>query len=105
MNELLSTYNASDILLFGFFMGILFDMIENLIFSLIDYLQNKACLVKDYEKIIYENIGTWDGDDDKEKEIIAIARNNYNEHLKKVKRMDNIFSKFSRLFKKKKKKY
>ena len=100
MEEFLSNYDLHDIFIAGFFIGVLFNIVQDLIFSLIDYLQNKSWLIKDYEKIIYEYICTSDVVDDQEKEIIAIARNNYNKHLVIVKRRNDIFNK---LFKKKSK--
>ena len=96
MEEIFNNYSLSDILLIGFFIGIIFNMIQDIIISLIDYLQEKAWRVKDYEKIIYEYLNTYDVYTDEEKEIIATARNNYNKKLKKRKKIDNFFNKFKK---------
>ena len=96
MEEILSNYSVSDILIFGFIIGMVFNMIQDIIMSLIDYLREKAWRVNDYEKVIYEHVGSWDGDDAEEKEIINNAHVEYEKRLQKRKNLDKFLNKFRR---------
>lgn len=94
MEELLNTMTVSDIFIGGFILGIIFNMINDVILSLIDYLKEKAWRVNDYEKIISRYVGKYDGEDNEEKEIILNAHIEYEKILKKRKNLDKLLSKF-----------
>ena len=53
MNELINNIDLSDIVFGGVFLGMLFNMFQNIIFSLIDYIQYRIWRMNDYERIIY----------------------------------------------------
>lgn len=96
MDEILSNYSLNEILMYGIFIGFLFSLLNDILLALYGYLSEKAWHVKDYEKIIYENLNTYDANTEEEKEIIAIARNNYKKYLERRKKIDNFFNKFKR---------
>lgn len=80
----------------AFILGIIFNMIQDLIMSLTDYLREKSWLVRDYEEIIYENVGTWyyDNDEAQKKELVARAIKNHMKRIQKRSRLDKLLNKF-----------
>lgn len=79
-----------------FILGMIFNMIQDLIMSLINYLNDKAWLVRDYEEIIYNYLNCYDVVDFEEKEIICIAVNNYNKRKAKGYKLNKFLDKFRR---------
>lgn len=94
MKELIITLNENDFFLYGFLCGIAFSMISNIITSLINYFDEKALRVRDYEKIIDKYTYLGDAEDNKEFEIISNAKINYKKRLEKRERLDKFLSKF-----------
>ena len=94
MEELLKTMNVSDIFFGGFILGMIFNMINDVISSLIDYLREKAWRVSDYEEVIYNYLGSYDGKDAEEKEIIINAHLEHTKRMNKRKNLDKFLSKF-----------
>lgn len=94
MEEILSKLSLSDILFYGIIIGMVFNMVQALIMSLMDYLREKSWLVSDYEKIIYYNINTLNAITTEEEEIIAIAKDNYEEKLRKKINLDKFLNRF-----------
>ena len=96
MEVLFNNYSVSDILIFGFVGGFLFNMVYSLGFSLMNYLDEKSFRVKDYEMIIFKYLGTCDVFTEEEKEIIATARNNYVKRMNKGKKISDLLNKFKK---------
>lgn len=106
MEELLSNYSLSDIFIFGFFIGMVFNIIQDIIMSLIDYLSEKAWRVIDYEEIFYKIDQVYMNYDAKndltenlsKEEILLVNEgiNNYKKRLQKRKNLDRFLNKFRR---------
>jgi hypothetical protein len=77
-----------------FVSGILFNMLQDLIMSIINYLNEKAWKVRDYERIIYMNLTPYDVVLDKE--IVFNAIKNYEKREIKRKNLDRFLNKFRR---------
>ena len=95
MEQLLNNYSLSDIIIFSFFAGIIFNIIQDLINSLIEYIQNKAWLVNDYERIIYsynKNSAFEFSEEDMNIEDEAIK--NYEKRMKKRENLEKFLNKF-----------
>lgn len=84
-------------------LGYILCTIESIIFSIIDYISERAWSVRDYEKIIADNLGTYDSDDNKEKMLIANAKRNTERRMKCLEKRKAIKEKIKRLFSKGKK--
>lgn len=83
--------------IFGIFiLGILFNMLQDLITSIINYLNEKAWKVRDYERIIGKNLKPYDVDTIEDKEIVCNAINNYEKREIKRKNLDRFLNKFRR---------
>lgn len=81
---------------FLIFLGFLICSLHDVLLSLSNFLNEKAWRVHDYEKIISRYVGTYDAEDNKEKEIILNAHIEYEQRLKKKERLDKFLSKFRR---------
>lgn len=79
-----------------FVLGVLFNMLQDLIMSIIDYLREKAWKVRDYERIIFMNLRPYDIDTIEDKEIVCNAINNYEKRETKRKNLDRFLNKFRR---------
>ncbi len=86
--------NISDIIVVSFFLGMVFNMIDDIIHSLIDYLNNKVWLVRDYEELIYNNLNVEDVLLLEEKDIVIEAINNYSERKVKRYKLNKFLDKF-----------
>lgn len=96
MENILNNYSISDILIAGFVFGTIFCMIQDLIISLIDYLNYKAWLVRDYEELIYNNLKVEDVLLLEEKDIVIEAVNNYSKRKAKEYKLNKFLDKFRR---------
>lgn len=81
---------------FGFIVGFTFYMLQDLMFSIIDYLKEKAWNVQDYERIIGKNLKPYDVDTIEDKEIVCNAIKNYEKREIKRKNLDRFLNKFRR---------
>ena len=79
-----------------FILGVLFNMLQDLIMSIIDYLNEKAWKVRDYERIIYMNLTPYDVVLVEDKEIVFNAIKNYEKREIKRKNLDRFLNKFRR---------
>ena len=79
-----------------FVSGVLFNMLQDLIMSITNYLNEKAWKVRDYEKIIYMNLRPYDIDTIEDKEIVFNAIKNYEKRETKRKNLDRFLNKFRR---------
>ena len=79
-----------------FVSGILFNMLQDLIMSIINYLNEKAWKVRDYERIIGKNLEPYDVYTIEDKEIVCNAINNYEKREIKRKNLDRFLNKFRR---------
>lgn len=86
----------SDFICFGFCVGIMFSMLQDLIFSITDYLREKSWKVLDYERIIGKNLKPRDVDTIEDKEIVFNAIKNYEKRETKRKNLDRFLNKFRR---------
>lgn len=86
----------NDFICFGFFVGFVFSMLQDLIFSITDYLREKAWKVQDYERIIGKNLKPYDVDTIEDKEIVCNAIKNYGKREIKRKNLDRFLNKFRR---------
>lgn len=77
-----------------FVSGILFNMLQDLIMSITNYLNEKAWKVRDYERIIYMNLTPYDVVLDKE--IVFNAIKNYEKREIKRKNLDRFLNIFRR---------
>lgn len=83
--------------LFGIFiLGILFDMLQNLIMSITNYLNEKAWRVRDYERIICMNLRPYDVVLTEDIGIVFNAIKNYEKREIKRKNLDRFLNKFRR---------
>lgn len=83
--------------IFGIFiLGILFNMLQDLIMSITNYLNEKAWKVRDYERIIFMNLKPYDVDTIEDKEIVFNAIKNYEKREIKRKNLDRFLNKFRR---------
>ena len=96
MKELIITLNENDFFLYGFLCGIAFSMISNIITSLINYFDEKALRVRDYERIIDKFIHLGYTADNEELEIINMAKISHNKRLEKRYKLNKFLSKFRR---------
>lgn len=80
----------------AFILGLIFNMLQDLIMSIIDYLREKAWKVRDYERIIYMNLRPYDIDTIEDQEIVCNAINNYEKRETKRKNLDRFLNKFRR---------
>lgn len=81
--------------IFGIFiLGILFNMLQDLIMSITNYLNEKAWKVRDYERIICMNLKPYDVDTIEDKEIVCNAIKNYEKRETKRKNLDRFLNKF-----------
>lgn len=74
------------------FLGWVLSMLYDIILSIINYFNEKAWLVNDYEKIIATYLNTYVTVDNKEKKLIAQAKEKVekrNERRKKIKSLFN----------------
>ena len=79
-----------------FVSGILFNMLQDLIMSITNYLNEKAWKVRDYERIIFMNLRPYDIDTIEDQEIVCNAINNYEKREIKRKNLDRFLNKFRR---------
>lgn len=79
-----------------FWICYLFFLIVEIIQSIINFINERAWLVNDYEKIIAKNLNTYDVIDNKEKKLIAQAK-------EKIEKRELRRQKLNKLFKKGKK--
>ena len=86
----------SDFMFFGFIGGIIFSMLQDLNTSIINYLNEKAWKVRDYERIIYMNLTPFDVVLVEDKEIVFNAIKNYEKREIKRKNLDRFLNKFRR---------
>ena len=86
----------NDFICFGFCVGIMFSILQDLIFSIIDYLREKSWKVLDYERIIVKNLKPRDVDTIEDKEIVFNAINNHEKREIKRKNLDRFLNKFRR---------
>lgn len=86
----------NDFICFGFCVGIMFSMLQDLIFSITDYLREKSWRVRDYERIIGKNLKPYDLYTIEDKEIVCNAINNYEKRETKRKNLDRFLNKFRR---------
>lgn len=86
----------SDFICFGFIGGIIFSMLQDLNTSIMNYLNEKAWKVRDYERIIFMNLRPYDIDTIEDKEIVCNAINNYEKRITKRKNLDRFLNKFGR---------
>lgn len=83
--------------IFGIFiLGILFNMLQDLIMSITDYLREKAWRVRDYERIICMNLRPYDVDTIEDKGIVCNAIKNYEKREIKRKNLNRLLNKFRR---------
>ena len=75
------------------FSGAICIIFYNFICDIINAIENKIWIMKDYEKIIAENLGTYDSDDYKEKKLIALAKENVEKRKKRKDKFNKIFKK------------
>ena len=102
LENIVNKIGLNDFMFVCIFIGYIIAMLNDFIVSFMNYLNEKSWRINDYEKIIYDYIGTYDGIDIEEKEIIINAHNNYKKRLNKVNNIENLKNKISNLFKKKK---
>ena len=86
----------NDFICFGFCVGIMFSMLQDLIFSITDYLREKSWKVLDYERIIGKNLKPYDVDTIEYKKIVCNAIKNYEKREIKRKNLDRFLNKFRR---------
>jgi len=95
MEEVLSVYQINDILIIGFIIGMVFNMIQDLITSLMNYLNEKAWRVRDYERILYRTYEDIKYDEE-DIECMGEAVINYKKRLQKRENLDKFLNKFRR---------
>lgn len=86
----------NDFICFGFFVGIMFSMLQDLIMSITNYLNEKAWKVRDYERIICMNLRPYDVVLVEDIEIVFNAIKNYEKRETKRKNLDRFLNKFRR---------
>lgn len=86
----------NDFICFGFCVGIMFSMLQDLIMSITNYLNEKAWKVRDYERIICMNLGPYDVVLVEDIEIVFNAIKNYEKREIKRKNLDRFLNKFRR---------
>lgn len=79
-----------------FVSGILFNMLQDLIMSITNYLNEKAWKVRDYERIICMNLRPYDVVLVEDIEIVFNAIKNYEKREIKRKNLDRFLNKFRR---------
>lgn len=102
LENIVNDIGLVDFMFICFCIGYVTCMIHDILFSFIDYINNKVWYVRDYEKIIYTYVGPYDGIGIEEEEIIVNAHINYEKRLNKRKNIENLKNKIANLFKKKK---
>lgn len=95
MESVLSDYSLNNITLYCFTLGIMFNMMQDLIMSLINYLNNKAWRVNDYERILYKTYEDIKYDD-KDIECMGQAIVNYKKYLNQKEKREKFLNKFRR---------
>ena len=83
-----------DFICFGFFCGFVFSMLQDLIMSITNYLNEKAWKVRDYERIICMNLRPYDVVLVEDIEIVFNAIKNYEKRETKRKNLDRFLNKF-----------
>lgn len=78
------------------FLGMVIGAIFQLIDSLSTYLMEKSWKTKDYERIIYNYLNTYDTADYNEKRIIADVHAKFERNIKRQKALQNFFLKFKK---------
>ena len=78
------------------FLGMVIGAIFQLIDSLGTYLMEKSWKTKDYERIIYNYLNTYDTADYNEKRIIADVHAKFERNIKRQKALQNFFLKFKK---------
>ena len=103
MESLINNMDLSDIVFGCLFLGMLFNMFQDVIFSLIDYIQCRIWRMNDYERIIYllnkENSLSFN---DKDFETMYEAINNYTITLEREEKRKEKREKFLNKFRKNK---
>ena len=77
-----------------FFFGCGFCMLHDILLSIINYINEKAWLVNDYEKMIVKYLNLNDVDNNKERKLISNAR-------EKISKSERLKGKFKMIFRKK----
>ena len=78
------------------FLGMVIGAIFQLIDSLSNYLMEKSWKAKDYERIIYNYLNTYDTADYNEKKIIADVHAKFERNFKREKALKEFFLKFKK---------
>lgn len=84
---------TSDQFMAIFFFSWMFFILHDVICCITNAINERTWIVKDYEQIIYDNVGIYDYDDNKYKKLIANARENVEKRKARRKKMKAIFKK------------
>ncbi len=87
---------SSDQIVTIFIFSYIFIILNDILSSMITYIQDKAWLVNDYEKIIGTYLNICDVDDNKEKQLIANAKIRLEKRKAKMEKIKRIFRRINK---------
>ena len=86
-----------------FLIGFIWCTMYNTIAIIYNAIENRMWIIKDYEKIIADNLGTYDSYDNKEKMLIEYDKRNTESRNKCLEKRKTIKEKIKKIFSKGKK--